>query len=93
MHSSPGELHLEVPRVLVCKGEKPIVFAINDRTALSRGVVEKVIVVKGVVSNYSHAFNWVKQYQMEVLELWALCSPFRPMPRMILRSSSLRRRN
>jgi len=66
MHSSPGELHLEVPRVLVCKGEKPIVFVINDRTALSRGVVDKVMVVKRVVSNYSHVLNGVKQDKMEV---------------------------
>lgn len=49
------------------KGEKTIVFDINDRKTLLRGVEDKITIVKGDVSNYSHVFNVVKNYQIEVI--------------------------
>lgn len=62
-----GFIGAEVARVLAKKGERPIVFDINDRKTLLKGVEDKVTVVKGDVSNYSHVFNAVKQHKIEVI--------------------------
>ncbi len=62
-----GFIGAEVARVLVPKGESPIVFDINDRKTLLKGVLDKVTIVKGDVSNYSHVFNVVKQYNIDVI--------------------------
>ena len=62
-----GFIGAEVARVLVHKGERPIVFDISDRKTLLKGVEDKVKIVKGDVSNYSHVFNVVKQYNIEVI--------------------------
>ncbi len=62
-----GFIGAEVARVLVRKGEKPIIFDINDRKTLLKGVEDQVTIVKGDVSNYSHVFNVVKQNQIDTI--------------------------
>jgi nucleoside-diphosphate-sugar epimerase len=62
-----GFIGAEVARVLAQRGEKTVVFDINDRKTLLKGVEDKVTVVKGDVSNYSHVFNVVKNYHIEVI--------------------------
>ncbi len=62
-----GFIGAEVARVLAKKGERPIVFDINDRKTLLKGVEDKVTVIKGDVSNYSHVFNVVKQQKIDVI--------------------------
>ena len=62
-----GFIGAEVARVLVRNGERPIVFDINDRKTLLKGVEDKVTIVKVDVSNYSHIFNVVKQYNVDVI--------------------------
>jgi threonine 3-dehydrogenase len=62
-----GFIGAEVVRTLVQRGERPIVFDINDRKTLLQGVEDRVTVVKGDVSNYSHVFNAVKQYNIDVI--------------------------
>jgi threonine 3-dehydrogenase len=62
-----GFIGAEVARVLAKRGEKIVVFDINDRKTLLKGVEDKVTIVKGDVSNYSHVFNVVKNYHIEVI--------------------------
>lgn len=62
-----GFIGAEVARVLVRKGERPVVFDINDRKTLLKGVEDRVTVVKGDVSNYSHVFNVVKQNRIDTI--------------------------
>lgn len=62
-----GFIGAEVARVLAKRGEKIVVFDINDRKTLLKGVEDKVTIVKGDVSNYSHVLNVVKNYHIEVI--------------------------
>jgi nucleoside-diphosphate-sugar epimerase len=62
-----GFIGAQVARVLAERGERPILFDINDRKTLLKGVENKVTVVKGDVSNYSHVFNVVKRYDIDVI--------------------------
>jgi threonine 3-dehydrogenase len=62
-----GFIGAEVVRELVRRGEKVIVFDINDRKTLLKGVEEKITIVKGDVSNYSHVFNSVRQFGIDVV--------------------------
>jgi len=62
-----GFIGAQVARVLVHKGERPVVFDINDRKTLLKGVEGKVTIVKGDVSNYSHVLNVVKQYKIDII--------------------------
>ena len=62
-----GFIGAEVARVLARNGERPIVFDINDRKTLLKGVEDRVTVVRGDVSNYSHVFNVVKQHNIDVI--------------------------
>jgi threonine 3-dehydrogenase len=62
-----GFIGAEVVRVLAQRGEKTIVFDIHDRKTLLKGAEDKVTVVKGDVSNYSHVFNVVKNYDIDVI--------------------------
>jgi nucleoside-diphosphate-sugar epimerase len=62
-----GFIGAQVARVLVQKGQRPVIFDINDRKTLLKGIEEKVTVVKGDVSNYSHVLNVVKQYKIDII--------------------------
>jgi threonine 3-dehydrogenase len=62
-----GFIGAEVARILAKRGEKTVVFDLNDRKTLLKGVEDKVTVVKGDVSNYSHVFNAVKNHQIDVI--------------------------
>ena len=62
-----GFIGAEVARVLARKGERPILFDINDRKTLLKGIDDKVTVIKGDVSNYSHVFNVVKQNSIDTI--------------------------
>jgi nucleoside-diphosphate-sugar epimerase len=62
-----GFIGAQVARVLVHKGERPVIFDINDRKTLLKGVEGKVTIVKGDVSNYSHVLNVVKQYKIDII--------------------------
>ena len=62
-----GFIGAQVARILAERGERPVVFDINDRRTLLRGVEDKVTVVKGDVSNESHVFNVVKQYGIDTI--------------------------
>ena len=62
-----GFIGAEVARALARNGERPIVFDINDRKTLLKGVEDRVTVVRGDVSNYSHVFNVVKQHNIDVI--------------------------
>ena len=62
-----GFIGAEVARVLARRGERPIVFDINDRKTLLKGVEDRVTVVKGDISNYSHVFNAVREYGIDVI--------------------------
>jgi nucleoside-diphosphate-sugar epimerase len=62
-----GFIGAQVARVLVQKGQKPVIFDINDRKTLLKGIEEKVVVLKGDVSNYSHVLNVVKQYKIDII--------------------------
>jgi len=62
-----GFIGAEVARVLVQRGEKPVIFDINDRKTLLKGVEDKVTIVKGDVSNYSHVFNVIKDHNIDVI--------------------------
>jgi threonine 3-dehydrogenase len=62
-----GFIGAEVARILAKRGEKTVVFDINDRKTLLKGIEDKVTVVKGDVSNYSHVFNVVKNHQNDVI--------------------------
>jgi len=62
-----GFIGAEVARTLVQRGERPIVFDINDRKILLQGIEDKVTIVKGDVSNYSHVFNVVQKHKIDVI--------------------------
>lgn len=62
-----GFIGAEVARVLARKGERPIVFDINERKTLLKGVEDRVTVVKGDLSNYSHVFSAVSKYGIDVI--------------------------
>jgi len=62
-----GFIGAEVARILAERGEKPVVFDISDRKTLLRGIEDRVTIVKGDVSNYSHVFNVIKQYGIDVI--------------------------
>ncbi|MBI5969198.1 MAG: NAD-dependent epimerase/dehydratase family protein [Deltaproteobacteria bacterium] len=62
-----GFIGAEVARILAERGERPIVLDISDRKTLLRGVEDRVTIVKGDVSNYSHVFNVIKQYGIDVI--------------------------
>lgn len=62
-----GFIGAQVARILVQRGERPIIFDINDRKTLLKGLEDKVIVVKGDLSNYSHIFNVIKDYKIDVI--------------------------
>ena len=57
----------EVARVLAKTGEATIVFDIHDRKNRLKDMQEKVTVVKGDVSNYSHVFNVVKKFNINLI--------------------------
>jgi threonine 3-dehydrogenase len=60
-----GFIGSQVARVLAERGERPVVFDINDRPIRFKGIEDKVTIVRGDVSNYSHVFNVVKQYGID----------------------------
>lgn len=62
-----GFIGAQVVRVLVNKGERPVVFDLNDRKTLLKGIEDYTTIVKGDVSNYSHVLNIVKQYKIDVI--------------------------
>ncbi len=62
-----GFIGAEVARVLAKTGETPIVFDIRDQKNLLKDMQEKVTVVKGDVSNYSHVFNVVKNFNIDLI--------------------------
>jgi len=62
-----GFIGAQVARTLVQRGEKPVVFDINDRKTLLKGIEDKVTIVKGDVANYSHVFNVIKDHKIEVI--------------------------
>jgi len=62
-----GFIGAEVARVLAKRGDKIIVFDIHDRKKLLKEMEEKVTVVKGDVSNYSHVFNVVKDFNIDLI--------------------------
>jgi threonine 3-dehydrogenase len=62
-----GFIGAEVARLLAKRGEKIIVFDIHDRKILLKEMQEKITVVKGDVSNYSHVFNAVKDFNIDVI--------------------------
>jgi len=62
-----GFIGAQVARALVQRAERPIIFDINDRTALWKGLENKVTVVKGDVSNYSHVFDVVRNHNIKVI--------------------------
>ena len=62
-----GFIGAQVARVLVHKGERPVIFDINDRKTLLKGIAEKVTIVKGDVSNSSHVLNVVKQHKIDII--------------------------
>jgi nucleoside-diphosphate-sugar epimerase len=62
-----GFIGAQVARVLVHKGEKPVIFDVNDRKTLLKGIEEKVTIVKGDVSNSSHVLNVVKQHKIDII--------------------------
>ena len=54
-----------------CNGEKGRLFLTSmigkDRKTLLQGIDDKVTIVKGDVSNYSHLFNVVQKYKIDVI--------------------------
>ena len=62
-----GFIGSQVARVLAERGERPIIFDINDRQVPFKGIEDKVTIVKGDVSNYSHVFNVIQQYGIDVI--------------------------
>ncbi len=62
-----GFIGAEVARVLAKTGETTIVFDIHDGKNLLKDMQEKVTVVKGDVSNYSHVFNVVKNFNINLI--------------------------
>jgi len=62
-----GFIGAEVARVLAKRGGKIVIFDVNDRKILLKGVEDKVTMVKGDVSNYSHVLNVLKNYHIEVI--------------------------
>lgn len=62
-----GFIGAQVVRVLVQRGERPVIFDINDRRTLLKGVEDKVTIVKGDVSNYSHVFNVINVHSPDVI--------------------------
>lgn len=62
-----GFIGAQVARLLVERGERPVLFDINDRDTLLKGIREKVKIVKGDVSNYSHVFNAVKENSIDII--------------------------
>ena len=62
-----GFIGAEVARVLAKRGEEIVLFDINDRKTLLKGVEDQVTIVKGDVSNYSHVFNVMKNHPVETV--------------------------
>ena len=62
-----GFIGAEVARVLAKRGGKIVIFDVNDRKILLKGMEDKVTMVKGDVSNYSHVLNVLKNYHIEVI--------------------------
>ena len=62
-----GFLGAQTARCLVEKGESPILFDINDRMVLLKGIEEKVKVAKGNLANFSHVLNVIKNNRIEVI--------------------------
>lgn len=62
-----GFIGAQVARVLAERGERPVLLDINDRNTLLKGLEGKVTIVKGDVSNYSHVFNVVKEYEIDII--------------------------
>lgn len=62
-----GFIGAQVARVLANRGERPIIFDISDRKTLLKGVEDKVTIVRGDLSNYSHVFDVVKRYDIDVI--------------------------
>lgn len=62
-----GFIGAQVARILVQRGEKPVIFDISDRKILLKGLEDKVTIVKGDLANYSHVFNVIKDYNIEVI--------------------------
>lgn len=62
-----GFLGSQTARYLVEKGENPILFDINDRKTLLRGIEEKVKVVRGNLANFSHVLNVIGDNRIELV--------------------------
>jgi nucleoside-diphosphate-sugar epimerase len=62
-----GFLGAQTARYFVEKGEIPILFDINERKTLLKGIEEKVKVVKGNLANFSHVLNVIKNNRIEVI--------------------------
>jgi len=58
-----GFIGAEVVRMLLARGERPVVaFDINSSTRLLDDVVDEVLVVRGDLGNFSHVLNAVRTY-------------------------------
>lgn len=62
-----GFIGAQVARILVQRGEKPVIFDISDRKTLLKGIEDKVTIVKGDLANFSHVFNVINDHQIEVV--------------------------
>jgi nucleoside-diphosphate-sugar epimerase len=62
-----GFLGAQTARCLVEKGESPILFDINDRKTLLKGIEEKVKIVKGNLANLSHVLNVIKNNRIDII--------------------------
>lgn len=62
-----GFIGAQVARILVQRGERPVIFDISDRKTLLKGLEDKVTIVKGDLANYSHVFNVIKDHHIEVI--------------------------
>ena len=62
-----GFLGSQTARYLVEQGENPILFDINDRRTLLKGIEESIKIVKGNLSNFSHVLNVIKDNNIEVI--------------------------
>lgn len=60
-----GFIGAELTKLLVAQGEKPIVFDIQFRPERMGGIEDKVIQVKGDVSNLAHVMDVVKKYKIQ----------------------------
>ncbi len=62
-----GFIGAELARVLVNRGERPVLFDINEGKALLNQVKSNAKIIKGDISNYSHVFNVIKENEIDTI--------------------------